>query len=101
MKRLLEVVEQLIAEGDRFTEITVEKLVGEAGISRSTFYVYFEDKGDLLRGWFTTINEEIAAAARTWWRLGATATRDDLRHAQGLIFAAYAPHVPLLAATND
>src|SRR4051794_21591666 len=101
MNRMLEVIERLIADGERFTDITVERLVSEAEVSRSTFYVYFEDKGDLLRGWFSAINAEIADAAQTWWDLDGDATRDDLRRAQRLIFEAYAPRVALLAATND
>ena len=35
--RLLEVVQQLLGEGESFTEMSVERLVSEAGISRSTF----------------------------------------------------------------
>src|SRR4051794_34010288 len=49
-RRLLAVLENLLDKGENFTEVSVERLVSEAGISRSTFYVYFEDKGDLLRG---------------------------------------------------
>ena len=60
--RLLEVVEDLLDKGESYTELSVERLVSEAGISRSTFYVYFEDKGDLLRGWFEDIEAELAEA---------------------------------------
>jgi len=56
-RRLLEVVQQLLDEGESFTEMSVERLVSEAGISRSTFYVYFEDKGDLLR---TTMSAQLS-----------------------------------------
>ena len=37
-RRLLEVVQHLISEDESFTEMSVERLVSEAGISRSTFY---------------------------------------------------------------
>src|SRR4051812_20626808 len=48
-RRVLEATEQLVCEGVNFTELSVERLAGVAGISRSTFYVHFEDKSDLAR----------------------------------------------------
>lgn len=99
--KLLEVIEQLLADGASFTEISIERLVSEANISRSTFYVYFEDKGDLLRGWFRDINSIITDAAQDWWSIDKDATWERLRAAQGRIFEAYRPHVPLMEATND
>lgn len=99
--RLLEVVERLLADGESYTEISVERLVSEAGLSRSTFYVYFEDKGDLLRAWFQDIEHELSDAARAWWTLGAQATRADLRGALDRVVKAYKPHTVLMAATYD
>src|SRR5256885_12848847 len=46
--RLLEVVERLLAHGESFTEMSVERLVSEAGLSPPTFSLYFQDQGDLL-----------------------------------------------------
>ena len=42
--------ERLLAEGSVFSEMSVEQLITEADIARSTFYVYFEDKGALMVG---------------------------------------------------
>jgi AcrR family transcriptional regulator len=99
--RLLEVVEQLLEEGEGFTEISVERLVAAAGMSRSTFYVYFEDKGDLLRGWFGDIIAELTAATDRWWALGADATQEDLREILEHVVKTYKPHTTLMAATYD
>jgi AcrR family transcriptional regulator len=99
--KLLEVVEQLLEEGEGFTEISVERLVAAAGMSRSTFYVYFEDKGDLLRAWFGEIIAELTAATDRWWTLGADATREDLREILDNVVATYRPHTTLMAATYD
>ncbi len=99
--RLLEIVEQLIAEGETYTELSVERLVREADVSRSTFYVYFEDKGELLRAWFAEIIDQVSAAAEEWWALGADATRDDLREALEHVVLAYRPHATLMAAVYD
>jgi AcrR family transcriptional regulator len=99
--RLLQVVEELLDDGETFTEISVERLVQAAGMSRSTFYVYFEDKGDLLRAWFGEITDELANAAADWWELDADSTRDDLRAVLDRIIRTYRPHITLMAATYD
>jgi AcrR family transcriptional regulator len=100
-RRLLGVVEKLLEEGESFTEISVERLVSEAGMSRSTFYVYFEDKGDLLRAWFAEITAELSDAASGWLTLGADATQADLRVALERVVKTYKPHTTLMAATYD
>jgi AcrR family transcriptional regulator len=77
--RLFEIVERLLEEGSAFSEISVEQLITEAGIARSTFYVYFEDKGALMVDLMDRATQDIGAAASDWFELPATATRDDLR----------------------
>jgi AcrR family transcriptional regulator len=100
-RRLLTVVERLLSEGDTYAELSVERLVSEAGLSRSTFYVYFEDKGDLLRAWFTQVIEELEDAASGWWQLDGSATREDLHAALAEIVRSYRPHTTLMAALYD
>ena len=99
--RLLAVVERLLSEGESYTELSVERLVSEAHHSRSTFYVYFQDKGELLRAWFTEIQAEVESAARDWWALGGSSTRADLRAALSQVVEAYRPHTTLMAAMYD
>jgi AcrR family transcriptional regulator len=100
-RRLLTVVEELLKGGESYAEISVERLVSEAQLSRSTFYVYFEDKGDLLRAWFAQVVEELEDAATAWWNLDETATRDDLRAALARIVHTYRPHTTLMAALYE
>jgi AcrR family transcriptional regulator len=100
-RRLLGVVAKLLEDGESFTEISVERLVSEAGMSRSTFYVYFEDKGDLLRAWFEDVTAEISDAATGWWALGPDATQAELRAALDQVVKTYKPHTTLMAATYD
>jgi AcrR family transcriptional regulator len=99
--RLLAVVERLLEEGESYTEISVERLVSAARLSRSTFYVYFQDKGELLTTWFGEIQAEAESAARDWWALGADSTRDDLRAALAKVVSTYRPHTTLMAAMYD
>jgi AcrR family transcriptional regulator len=100
-QRLLAVVEELLTRGESYAEISVERLVSEAKLSRSTFYVYFEDKGDLLRAWFAQVIEELDDAAGRWWTLDGTATKADLRTALAQIVNTYRPHTTLMAALYD
>lgn len=98
---LLDVAEGLLDQGAAFGEIPVERLVSAAGLSRSTFYVYFEDKSDLLVAWFGEITHDLESAARQWWELGPDSTRDDLRVALAAIVKTYRPHTTLMAALYD
>jgi AcrR family transcriptional regulator len=99
--RLLAVVERLLADGESYTEISIERMVAEAGMARSTFYVYFADKGDLLRAWFAEITDELRVAAATWWQLQPPVEYEHVRVALAAIVATYRPHTPLMAALYD
>ncbi len=99
--RVLEAVELLVAGGSSFTELSVERLATEAGVSRSTFYVYFQDKADVLQAWLGDIIGELGEAAEAWWHLPPDATKDDLRAALGHVVAVYRPHTVLMGAVLD
>ncbi|WP_329456171.1 TetR/AcrR family transcriptional regulator [Streptomyces sp. NBC_01497] len=45
---VFEAVRALLDGGLKYTEISVQKIITEAGIARSTFYAHFWDKPDLL-----------------------------------------------------
>jgi TetR/AcrR family transcriptional regulator, ethionamide resistance regulator len=99
--KMLAAVEEMLAEGESFTELSVERLVARAGVARSTFYVYFEDKGELLRGWLEDIFGELDAIAKRWWSLDGEATRDDLHEALAAVIDTYRPHTSLMSAAFD
>src|SRR4029079_16108346 len=94
-------VVRVVRSVERFTEISVERMVAEAGMARSTYYVYFADKGDLLRAWFAEITDELRSAAAAWWQLRPPVGYDDVRAALATIVATYRPHTPLMAALYD
>jgi TetR/AcrR family transcriptional regulator, ethionamide resistance regulator len=100
-ERLLEAVERALASGDSYTELSVERLANEAKLSRSTFYVYFEDKGDLLRVLVADVIGRLIEATRVWWDLPRGFTRDDVHDAMTLLIDTYRPHNRLLGAVAD
>ncbi|OBK21807.1 TetR family transcriptional regulator [Mycobacterium asiaticum] len=99
--RMLEATERLMGDGASFTELSVDRLAGEAGISRASFYIYFEDKGDLLRRLATEVFGDLAAAGERWWGVAERHDPEDLRAAISGIIATYRRHQPVLVALNE
>jgi TetR/AcrR family transcriptional regulator, ethionamide resistance regulator len=99
--RLFVVVEHLLAEGLVFSEITVEQLITEVDIARSTFYVYFEDKGALMVELMDRVTKAVGDAAEDWFRLPPSATRTDLRNALTRLAEAYRQHGRMMSAVIE
>jgi AcrR family transcriptional regulator len=100
-RSLLDAIETLTAQGESYSTITLERLSTAAGISRATFYVYFQSKGDLLRAWFSATVAELSEACAAWNELGAQSSAQDLRAALRRIIAVYHRHATLIAAVAD
>lgn len=99
--RLFVVVERLLAEGSAFSEISVEQLITEADIARSTFYVYFEDKGALMVELMERVTKAVGDAAADWFNLSPAATREDLRNALARLAEAYHQHGRMMSAVIE
>ncbi len=99
--RLLDATERLMGEGASFTELSVDRLAGEAGISRASFYIYFEDKGHLLRRLAAAVFGDLAAAGERWWGVADRRNADDLKAAIAGIVATYRRHQPVLIALSE
>lgn len=99
-RRLLPAVESLL-EHETYPELTVDQMTAAAHISRSTFYNYFQDKGDLLRALAADVMGTIVEASRVWWMLSPHASRDDMRAAIQHLFDVYSPHATLMLAVAD
>jgi TetR/AcrR family transcriptional regulator, ethionamide resistance regulator len=99
--RMVAAMEKLLEEGGSFTELSVERLAAEAGISRSTFYTYFEDKGHLLREITVEIIGQLGGIGREWWVSAEDIERDELKAIVLRLFQHYRQHYTLLAAVAD
>jgi AcrR family transcriptional regulator len=100
-RRLLDATERLMRDGTSFTELSVDRLSTEAGMSRANFYVYFEDKGDLLRRLAGQVFGELADSAELWWGVAWRHDPGDVRAAMAGIIASYRRHQPVLVALNE
>src|SRR5271163_1010147 len=91
-RRLLDATERLMSEGASFTEISVDRLSTEAGISRASFYIYFEDKGHLLRRLAGQVFGDLATGAERWWSVAWRHNPADVRAAMaGIIETCWSP----------
>jgi AcrR family transcriptional regulator len=100
-RRLLDATERLMRDGASFTELSVDRLSTEAAMSRANFYIYFEDKGDLLRRLAGQVFGDLAASAERWWSMAWRHDPDDVRSAMIGIIASYRRHQPVLVALNE
>ncbi|WP_286144125.1 TetR/AcrR family transcriptional regulator [Mycobacterium sp. D16R24] len=60
------------ADGNQssFANLTVDRLARHAGISRASFYIYFEDKAELVRAWNRDLDERAHIVLAQWWPAG-------------------------------
>ena len=100
-RQLLDATERLMADGASFTELSVDRLASEAGISRASFYIYFEDKGSLLRRLAGQVFDDLASAAERWWRVSRHRDSADVLAAMTGLIASYRRHQPLLIALGE
>ncbi len=98
VQRTLPVVEQLLSAGGSYLTLTVEQILQEASLSRSTFYRYFRDKNELLLALIEPVLEDVRLAAIR--PLARTSAPTQLQLAADLAanFEVYRPHIPLLNA---
>jgi AcrR family transcriptional regulator len=94
-------LEHLILAGERFTDISVERLARAANMSRTRFYRYFHDKNELLSEWLVWRHDALAENAQRIWDLGRHATPAALREIEGTVHEAYRPQVALMTAVYD
>jgi TetR/AcrR family transcriptional regulator, ethionamide resistance regulator len=84
------------ADGTTYTDLEVEELANDAGISRSSFYVYFEGKVDLVRELCEEVIADVIGIGQRWWDLPGSATKEDLRDSLDQMMTAYREQSPLV-----
>ncbi|MCW2856593.1 MAG: hypothetical protein JWR52_2208 [Marmoricola sp.] len=94
-------VEPLLAAGEAYSDISVERLITSVDVSRSTFYAYFDDKGDLLKAIGEDVTLDLAAAGAHWFELPVDADRTALRAALVPLFETYRRHRQVLQAITE
>jgi TetR/AcrR family transcriptional regulator, ethionamide resistance regulator len=83
-----------------FSELTVDEIMRRAGVSRSSFYLYFRDKQEVLMLATEELAERFYAEADRWWR-GEGGGPHLVRDALAGVVAVYRGNALLLAAVNE
>ena len=100
-RHFVSVVENLVENRVRYADLSVEAIITAGGISRSTFYVYFDDKGDLLVAMAQDVIGDLLADGASWWELPVDGTREDLRKALRVPIDTYRKHRTILGAIAE
>jgi TetR/AcrR family transcriptional regulator, ethionamide resistance regulator len=92
---------ELLADGHSFGDLSVDTLAAAASISRSTFYLYFPGKADLVRAFTEPIVEQLTAAVTAWSRIDQPVTRRRLSDVLGVLTDVYRCNALLIGALVD
>lgn len=98
---VLAATERLLQAGATFTELGVQRIAAEAGVARSTFYLCFRDKTDLLIRLTGHMKEELFRIGADWRPSGPDGGPDGLAAIYVEQLRYYRARGPLLAAIAE
>jgi AcrR family transcriptional regulator len=99
--RILEATERLLRDGASFTHLSLREISQAAGIARSTFYVHFADKSDLLLRLAARAGNDLRDAADGWWRQQRSGGDASLSEMMLQVIQTYRGHATVLAAVDE
>lgn len=91
---ILDATRALLLDGRAFAELSVGDIAARAGVSRPTFYAYFEDKRALVLSLGGELEETVRGVAGPWLRT----EDDDLRATLAGVLAGFREHRATLRA---
>jgi AcrR family transcriptional regulator len=97
--KLLGATEALLSDGTLYTELSIQQLCSQAGIARSTFYVYFRDKSDLVARLAEKMVGQLSEVASKWWQPGSG--RHEVLMATRELIGIYTANDALFAALTE
>jgi AcrR family transcriptional regulator len=100
-ERVLDATAELLSDGEGFTQLSVERIAGAAEVSRSTFYVHFSDKTDLLTRLAERAMADLFAGADEWWRGDQSGGQDALRDVLLKLVRIWRRHEVVLRAITE
>ena len=98
--RLVEATERLLAARHSLTSRSASNnSAREAGVARSTFYVHFRDKGELVTRVASRMLDQLSTAAEAWWVPGTD--RRELLFATRELIGVYSRHRAVMTALTE
>ncbi len=95
--KILDATVQLLGEDRAFAELSVGEISGRAGVSRPTFYSYFQDKRALILALGDGFETDARTAAQPWLRNDT----DDLRATLTGVLGAFVTHKATVGAVVE
>ncbi|WP_327237188.1 TetR/AcrR family transcriptional regulator [Streptomyces sp. NBC_01317] len=99
--KLLSAVERLLDAGESFTDLSVQRIIGEAGVSRATFYAYFPGKPDILKRLAEKVRDASLALAQQWDPGAGEDGADRYTRFFEDVLALHRAHHPVLSAVRE
>jgi AcrR family transcriptional regulator len=99
--QVLAATERLLVEGVPFTELGVQRIAAAAGIARSTFYLHFRDKTELLVRLAGSLKDELFDLGEDWRPSGPGVGPDGLATLFERMIGYYRDHRAVLAAITE
>lgn len=94
---ILDTMADLLADRP-LSALGVDELAQGAGISRSTFYFYFDSREAVLRALTARLADLVFEASASWLRRGDESPEEALRRALAAYLALWREHGPVLRA---
>lgn len=100
--RVLSATEELLAQGNSFTELPMQRIAEHSGVARSSLYLSFPDKSALLVSLAEEATESLFDRALDWWRADHEADGiAGVRAAIGDMVARFRAHRHVLLALSE
>lgn len=99
--QFLAAIERLVGAGHSFTEVSIEQLSKEAGVSRGTFYLYFEDKGSLVKKLLGRLKDDIFSSVAVWYEKAGSIDQAEVRIATKSFLHVLRQHNAILSAVRE
>ncbi|HEX3607536.1 MAG TPA: TetR/AcrR family transcriptional regulator [Candidatus Dormibacteraeota bacterium] len=100
-ERVLDTATDLLAAGEGYTQLSVERIAAASGVSRSTFYVHFSDKTDLLIRLAERAMGDIFLGANEWWMGDQSGGQEQLREVLLKLVRIWRKHEAVLRAITE
>ncbi|SEO21020.1 TetR/AcrR family transcriptional regulator [Actinacidiphila rubida] len=99
--QVMAALERLLDAGENYSEISVQRILEEAGVSRATFYAHFPGKSDVLVQLSDDLRESVLALARQWDPAGEGAGAERFARYFEDVLAIHRAHQGVLTAVRE
>jgi TetR/AcrR family transcriptional regulator, ethionamide resistance regulator len=99
--RALRATQELLADGTPYTELAMQDVAKHAGVARSTLYLQFADKSQLLIAVAEQATAGIFETALDWWHADHSDGIDGLIAAQRQMIGEFREHLHVLLALSE